>query len=181
MAELPKRIASVILAMLFLFTSIGFSVFIIYQIATQDKTKTTTTPDQAQKTDLCEGSVVAEKLPKPNTYKPSGKINKLIVTDLQKGNGRVVKTGDCASVKYYGALSNGKLFQEDFTKPEGIKIRIEEGSAISGWVLGIPGMKVGGTRRLVIPPDLAYGDQVRQGIPANSTLVFVVKLLNIDK
>jgi cbb3-type cytochrome oxidase subunit 3 len=70
-------------------------------------------------------------------------------------------------------------FDENFTKDSGLKLKIGTGEVIKGWDQGIVGMKVGGTRRLVIPASLGYGAQAAGPIPANSDLVFVVKLESI--
>jgi FKBP-type peptidyl-prolyl cis-trans isomerase len=102
-------------------------------------------------------------------------------TDLQEGNGKAAKNGDCLVMKYYGTLaSNGNKFDENFTKPEGFKFQLGAGQVIKGWDQGLQGIKVGGTRRLVLPSDLAYGSRgAGSTIPPNSDLVFVVKLESI--
>ena len=103
-------------------------------------------------------------------------------TDLVAGNGSQLQVGRGATVNYV-------LWLYDETKPEGKGTQVEAGNnfsfafgyrqVISGWDIGMDGMKVGGTRRLVIPPNHAYGSTPRTGIPANSTLVFDVALVGI--
>jgi FKBP-type peptidyl-prolyl cis-trans isomerase len=106
----------------------------------------------------------------------------LQITDLQKGSGPATKDGDCLVVKYYGTLvSNGTEFDENFSKPTAFAFLLGQGQVIKGWDVGMVGMKAGGTRRLVLPAALAYGSQSPSpAIPANSDLVFVVKLLRIQ-
>jgi len=119
----------------------------------------------------------------PKAYKPSGAVTALQTTDLTIGSGAAAKQGDCLIVKYYGTLaSDGKKFDENFTQPTGLAFTLGEGQVIPGWDQGLEGIKAGGTRRLVIPASLAYGDQSPSAdIPANSALVFVVKLLRIQQ
>ena len=75
----------------------------------------------------------------------------------------------------------GDEFDENFTTDGGLVFKVGTGNVIPGWDQGVPGMKVGGTRRLVIPSDLAYGENGSGSIPANADLVFVVKVLEIKK
>jgi len=86
-------------------------------------------------------------------------------------------------MKYYGTLaSDGTMFDENYTKPEGFAFRLGSGQVIKGWDQGLGGMKVGGERRLVIPAALGYGEAGSPPkIPANADLVFVVKLERIQK
>jgi len=100
----------------------------------------------------------------------------LYIQDLTVGDGAVVEAGNIAVVDYAGWLPNGALFDSgtDAEFPVGT------GNLIDGFDEGILGMRVGGTRNLVIPPALAYGDQVVGGIPANSTLVFRVTLKGVQ-
>ena len=85
-------------------------------------------------------------------------------------------------MKYYGTLaSDGTLFDENYTKDTSFSFKLGAGQVIQGWDKGLLGMKVGGERRLVIPSELAYGESGQGAIPANADLVFVVKLLRIQK
>lgn len=106
--------------------------------------------------------------------------NNLSVTDDVIGTGAVAKAGDIVSVQYVGTLSNGTVF--DSTKAHGNKpftFTLGAGQVIKGWDMGVAGMKVGGTRKLVIPPALGYGDRTVGPIPANSTLTFEIKLIKV--
>jgi len=94
--------------------------------------------------------------------------------DLTVGSGAVAKTGDEATVAYTGWLSSGQRFDSGtFSFTVGV------GQVIAGFDEGIMGMKVGGKRKLVIPPELGYGNRGVGSIPPNSTLVFDVELLGI--
>lgn len=114
---------------------------------------------------------------------PGARVDQLQIRDLTVGNGEEIAAGDTAIVDYYGALySNGRRFDGSWDRGrEPLEIRIDNGGVIAGWWQGIPGMRIGGRRVLVIPPDLGYGRQAQNGIPANSTLYFVVDLLGIRR
>ena len=81
-------------------------------------------------------------------------------------------------VHYTGWLTNGEIFDSSVVRKEPIEFGLD--GLIKGWQQGLPGMKVGGVRRLKIPPELAYGDREKGKIPANSTLVFEVELLEME-
>lgn len=105
----------------------------------------------------------------------------LVTIDLRCGSGAPVTTGQVAVVTYVGELDNGKTF--DSTQKEGgrpLPVQLGAGRVIPGWDLGVPGMAVGGTRKLIIPPGLAYGKQGYPGvIPKNARLTFSVTLKDI--
>lgn len=109
----------------------------------------------------------------------------LITQDEVVGTGAVAATGDTVTVKYVGTLTDGTVFDASANHPQtanGFTFTLGAGQVIQGWDQGIVGMKVGGKRKLTIPPSLAYGDQaVGNVIPANSTLVFEVELVNVQK
>ncbi len=105
---------------------------------------------------------------------------KLVTKDLIVGTGTQAKSGSTVTVNYVGALyKNGKIFDASWNRKQTFTTPLSTGSVIPGWVQGIQGMKVGGRRVLVIPPSLGYGSTAQSGIPANSTLVFVVDLLKV--
>ena len=99
---------------------------------------------------------------------------------LTEGTGdQLVKNGDSITVDYTGVLEDGTEFDSSVGKIPFTFI-IGQGQVIQGWDQGLIGMKVGEERRLVIPSDLAYGPNGTGGIPANSTLIFTVKLISIN-
>ncbi|MCC6755247.1 MAG: FKBP-type peptidyl-prolyl cis-trans isomerase [Solirubrobacterales bacterium] len=105
----------------------------------------------------------------------------LLKKDIVVGDGAEAKEGDEVTVQYVGALfDSGKEFDASWTRNQPFTFTIGQGQVIKGWDEGIVGMKVGGRRVLVIPPDLGYGPQGSPPtIPGNATLVFVVDLENV--
>ena len=105
--------------------------------------------------------------------------NGLRITDLEVGTGPVAVAGQTLVVHYRGTLENGEQFDSGFDR-EPFSFPLGRGQVIVGWDKGVPGMKVGGRRRLVIPPELGYGSRGVGGvIPPNATLIFEVELLDI--
>jgi FKBP-type peptidyl-prolyl cis-trans isomerase FkpA len=111
-------------------------------------------------------------------YKVEADVTQLQSTDLIIGDGAEVKAGDTITAHYKGTLAkDGKKFDSSFDRGEPATFSL--GGVIQGWQVGIPGMKVGGKRRLVIPSELAYGSSGTQGIPPDSDLVFEVELIAV--
>jgi FKBP-type peptidyl-prolyl cis-trans isomerase len=109
-----------------------------------------------------------------------GTLGKLIIDDVVLGSGEEAKEGDAVSVHYIGTLQSGQQFDNSYTRGEPFSFTLGENRVIAGWEEGLIGMKVGGERILVIPPEQAYGSRNVGPIPANSTLVFAIKLLEIN-
>lgn len=101
------------------------------------------------------------------------------VVDLVVGTGPTAAIGDTVTVNYVGTLTNGTKFDSSYDRNQPFTFRLGAGQVIAGWDQGIPGMKVGGRRRLTIPPSLGYGNAANGPIPANSTLIFEVELVSI--
>ena len=99
--------------------------------------------------------------------------------DVIVGSGTEAKSGDTVLVHYTGWLLDGTMFDTSYKTGEPLEFTIGTGSVIKGWEEGIPGMKLGGTRILTIPPELAYGASGSGPIPPNSTLVFEVVLIEV--
>lgn len=100
--------------------------------------------------------------------------------DEQVGTGEEAKSGDRVAVHYTGTLENGKKFDSSRDRGQPFEFKLGEGRVIRGWEEGVAGMKVGGRRTLVIPPDLGYGSRgAGSVIPPGATLVFDVELLEI--
>lgn len=110
-----------------------------------------------------------------------GNIKKLVIDDIQIGTGDEVKVGDTVEVHYIGTLQGGLEFDNSKKRGQTFSFIVGEGRVIKGWEEGLVGMKVGGQRILVIPPEMAYGNQAIGPIPANSTLVFAIELISINK
>lgn len=171
MARKRDRAFALFGAVLFFATSLGLSFAVIWQLY-QDghqtsKDKQTTSSASANK---LQGTKLAD-------FTPVAKIDELEKIDTTPGTGSEVKAGDSVTVEYTGALaSNGVIFQS--SKDTGQPVKFALDGVIEGWKDGIPGMKVGGTRRLMIPAAQAYGKTPPEGsgIPANADLVFDVTL-----
>ena len=98
--------------------------------------------------------------------------------DLVAGTGKTPAKGDTITVQYTGWLTNGTQFDSSRSRGQPATFQIGVGAVIAGWDEGVITMKVGGKRKLIVPPDLGYGNQAQGAIPANSTLVFEVELLS---
>ncbi len=109
----------------------------------------------------------------------AGKLEKLIVNDIEIGEGRTVKKNDKISVHYIGTFQDGRTFDNSYERGIPFVFTVGSGKVIKGWDDGVVGMKVGGKRILVIPGDLAYGNDGYGPIPPNTTLVFAIELLEI--
>ncbi len=103
----------------------------------------------------------------------------VVVNDIVVGEGAEAKQGDLVSAHYILSLSDGTQIQnsKDFGQP--FQFVLGAGQVIPGWEQGFAGMKVGGVRTIIIPPELAYGEQGAGPIPPNSTLVFTVELVDV--
>jgi FKBP-type peptidyl-prolyl cis-trans isomerase len=119
--------------------------------------------------------------------KPKEKVIKtesgLEYVDQKVGKGEPAKKGDWVTVHYTGWLKDGKKFDSSRDRDKPFRFQLGAKKVIKGWDEGVAGMKVGGQRKLIIPPDLGYGNRdIGCGlIPANSTLIFEVELLKIEK
>jgi FKBP-type peptidyl-prolyl cis-trans isomerase len=112
--------------------------------------------------------------PPPN---PNAKVT---IKDVVVGKGKEAKTGDTVSVHYVGTLTDGKEFDSSKKHGQPFDFQLGAGRVIKGWDQGVVGMKVGGKRKLTIPPELGYGPRgVPGAIPPSATLVFDIELLAI--
>ncbi len=105
----------------------------------------------------------------------------LQITDIWQGDGGEAKPGDNVKVHYVGvAYSTGEEFDASWNRGDPLQFRLGVGQVIAGWDQGVQGMKVGGRRQLIIPPDLAYGDRgAGNSIAPGETLIFVCDLVSI--
>jgi FKBP-type peptidyl-prolyl cis-trans isomerase len=116
-----------------------------------------------------------------DNFTPVENVTELQIIDIKEGNGPTVQNGDTITAHYTGAVAaTGQVFQS--SKDIGRPISFSLDQVIKGWVEGVPGMKVNGIRRLVIPSEKAYGSfpPAGSGIPADAALVFDIELVSID-
>lgn len=183
-----QRAFALVMAIIFLVTTLATSAFVIYTIVTESKQK-----DQASKADAAlqaaadantatqpqEGKLQGTKL---TNFTPVDKADSLQIIDIKEGTGDVVKAGATVTAHYTGAVAaTGIIFQSSHDSGQPVPFGLDQ--VIKGWTDGVPGMKVGGTRRLVIPADQAYGANppAGSGIPANAPLVFDIELTAVQQ
>lgn len=186
-----QRIAAFLLAALFLASTIGATAYVIWQInkddvlvAETDAEKAAAETDQSQQdqSNACGAKEIAAVSPRkvPTVTKVAGGIKELKTTDVKAGDGETVAAGDCVTALYYGTLAkDGAKFDGNYESGKPIEFSLD--GVIAGWTEGIPGMKVGGIRRLEIPAEKGYGAQDKGSIPANSDLIFEVEILGTRK
>jgi FKBP-type peptidyl-prolyl cis-trans isomerase len=136
-----------------------------------------------KKSDTSSGSTATDSSSSSKSNSSTTTSSGLQITDETVGTGATATDGKTLSVSYTGTLSDGTVF--DSTSKDGgqpFQFVLGQGQVIKGWDEGLVGMKVGGTRKLVIPPSLGYGAQGAGGgqIPPNATLTFVVQLLGVQ-
>ena len=125
------------------------------------------------------GASTSQPSAQPTPQSQPASSGKLQIVDEKIGSGAAVKKGDTVEINYVGTLANGTKFDASADHGGPFTTQIGVGQVIKGWDEGIIGMKVGGKRKLVIPPLLGYGDQSVGSIPPNSTLIFQVELVGI--
>ncbi|XXX82130.1 FKBP-type peptidyl-prolyl cis-trans isomerase [Sorangium sp. So ce134] len=100
------------------------------------------------------------------------------IEDLKEGTGAEAKHGHLVTVHYVGTLTDGSKFDSSRDRGQGFSFKLGAGQVIKGWDQGVAGMKIGGVRKLTVPPELGYGARgFPPVIPPNSTLIFEVELL----
>lgn len=178
-----QRVIWLVIALVFVGSSIGFSALTIWQAQKdrenqQVQEELQTALDQQQNNiPKEEGKLQGTKL---SGYTPTNNVPSLQVVDLKAGEGAEAKESSTVVAHYTGALaSDGTIFQSSLDTGQPATFSL--GSVIKGWAQGVPGMKVGGQRRLIIPAELAYGANppANSGIPANSPLVFDIELFEV--
>lgn len=147
--------------------------------ATFTPTKVADTKVEKQTKSPKETKPKTETVEKPTSKMTTTKLpSGLVIEEKSQGTGPACKPGQKVGMRYVGKLTNGKIFDQCTTgKP--FYFKLGKGEVIKGWDEGVKGMKVGAERRLTCPPKLAYGNQKLPGLPANSTLIFDVKLVEI--
>ena len=129
-----------------------------------------------KKTPATEGQSAANTAENPAAKAAEPKVE---ITDTTPGKGTEAVAGKAVTVHYTGTLKDGTKFDSSVDRKEPFTFNLGAGQVIKGWEQGIVGMKVGGKRKLVIPAELAYGANAVGVIPANSTLIFEVELLEV--
>jgi FK506-binding nuclear protein len=127
-----------------------------------------------------------EQGPTPTKEQPKGalgikKVQGVTIDDKKLGTGPAAKNGDRVGMRYIGKLEKNNQVFDSNKKGKPFTFKLGSGEVIKGWDIGIAGMTVGGERRITIPAHLAYGNRKTGEIPANSTLVFDVKLLEVNR
>ena len=174
------RVAAFALAGVFFISSVALTGFVIWQIRKDNQAnlsstqQTTPPPSTNQETSKLQGTQLADFTPITN------QVTELQKIDLVEGTGAVAQPGANITVHYTGALaSTGKIFES--SKDSGNPATFGLNGLIKGWQDGIPGMKAGGKRRLVIPYAQAYGEAGSPpSIPAKSDLVFDIELISVN-
>ena len=150
--------------------------------SSNDSTSSSASAPADTGTTAAQQPATAQPRPKPKVTVPKGKPpKKLVVKDLDKGTGPVAKPGDPITVNYIGVnYADGKPFDNSYDRGQPFPFQLGGGQVIAGWDNGLVGMRVGGRRMLIIPPNQGYGAQGQPPvIKPNETLVFVVDLLSI--
>lgn len=179
-----QRVAAFFLAMLFLLSTIGATAYVIWQINQEEAgivQEDTEDPVAADPSDqqACGAGTIApvEPRPVPTVTTNAGAITELQTIDVRVGDGEEVQAGDCVTALYYGTLAtDGRNFDGNYETGQPLEFSLN--GVIQGWTDGIPGMNVGGVRRLLIPSAQAYGEAGSGGtIPPNSDLIFEVEII----
>lgn len=172
-----QRAGALFLALLFLGTTLAFTIFILLQGNNANKTSQKTNDQSTKKenTMKLEGTKLAG-------FTPVTTVSDLQIIDLKEGTGEAVKPGAKVTAHYTGALAkDGTIFQSSHDTGQPVPFSLN--GVIKGWTDGVPGMKVGGTRRLVIPAAMAYGSTppAGSGIPPNADMVFDIEMVSVQQ
>jgi FKBP-type peptidyl-prolyl cis-trans isomerase len=180
MAKPQERVFALVMALLFLATTVAGAAIVIWQVRQDnEQSKLSAQAQQLQDgaNDLTQQEDNVEET-KLNGFTPVAKVDSLQKTDLVEGTGEEVKPGATVSAKYTGAYASDGVVFDSSDKHGGQPISFSLDGVIAGWTQGVPGMKVGGKRRLLIPASLAYGANPPQGIRANADMVFDIEIVS---
>lgn len=184
--EKSQKVFILVIVGAFLISSLSLSVLVIWEIVKGSDKSSNTSQTAEQSAELQkqlqeqlnnqtkEGKLEGTTL---QNFTPIDSVSELQKVDTVEGTGEEVKPGAEVTAHYTGAVaSTGVIFQSSHDSGQPIPFSLN--GVITGWTEGVPGMKVGGTRRLIIPAELAYGANPPQGsnIPANAALVFDIEL-----
>lgn len=173
MTRMRERAFALTMAITFLVTASFLTIAVIYSVVNEGKN------NDSANTQTPANSLAGTKL---KNYTPVASVPKLQKIDTKVGSGAEVKAGDTVTVDYTGAIAaTGVIFQSSLDSGDPISFSLD--GVIKGWSEGVPGMKEGGTRRLLIPAVLAYADNPPpgSGIPKNADLVFDITLHKVGE
>lgn len=184
MAKTHERVFALVAALIFLGTTVAITAVVILQVRQQNKAESELqSQESTQQTETQEGQLKGTQLA---DFTPiTEPVSTLQSIDLQEGTGEAVKATDTITAHYTGAYAvNGEIFES--SKDGGQPATFPLNQVIQGWQQGVPGMKVGGIRRLVIPGPLAYGEAPAGYTPGSTerpmgTLVFDIELVKIGQ
>ncbi len=180
MTSKRSRVFALSGAVLFLITASSLTIVVIVALIQSSHSSTPATSSNNSTTNSPTTTGKLQGTPLAN-FTPNGNITRLTYQDEVVGTGAVAKANSNVTVNYTGAVAaTGIIFQS--SKDTGKPVTFSLNQVILGWRLGVPGMKVGGTRRLFIPAAMAYGANppTGSGIPANAALVFDISLLKVN-
>jgi FKBP-type peptidyl-prolyl cis-trans isomerase len=175
-----KNVFFVTAVLILLFAAGAYYVYKIPSPVTEDLSQNIESSDTIN--DIDSGSTLGLET---NTAIASGSADnqmneQLITQDLVVGTGAEAVSGKRVTVNYLGTLTDGTKFDSSYDRNEPFSFSLGAGEVIAGWDQGFTGMKVGGKRKLTIPPSLGYGSADLGAIPPSSTLVFEVELLKVE-
>lgn len=183
-ATIARRFGTLLMAAVFLITSLAFTAIIFWQSKNPDNTADSSQQAIQDSLDQANNQQTGENMLKGTTltgFTPiTEPVTELSSIDLVEGTGDVVQPGATVTAHYTGAYaSNGEIFESSQDSGDPVEFPLD--GVIAGWTQGVPGMKVGGTRRLVIPGNLAYGEAPQGYTPGSTaspmgTLVFDVQI-----
>jgi FKBP-type peptidyl-prolyl cis-trans isomerase len=186
-----KRTAIIFIALLFLVTSVAFSIFVFIDLTRNDSESSNQSnlteidgQENAQQNETNEQEQAVLKGTTLENFEPRGAASELEVKDIATGDGVEATADSTVTAHYTGAYAvNGEIFESSLDTGQPATFPLSQ--VIQGWQEGVPGMKVGGTRRLVIPGPLAYGEapegyQPGDGQRPLGTLVFDITLVAVE-
>jgi FKBP-type peptidyl-prolyl cis-trans isomerase len=186
MNQTTQRVFIIIAALLFLVSSLALTIAVVIDANQRSDVAVSEDIDieQLEQMQNQEGGEPMLQGTKLADFDPVESVDELQIIDIKVGDGQEVKAGDTVTAHYTGAYAvNGEIFES--SKDRGEPFTSELNNLIPGWIEGIPGMKVGGVRRLVIPGSLAYGEAPEGYTPGEGgrplgTLVFDIELIAVE-
>jgi FKBP-type peptidyl-prolyl cis-trans isomerase FkpA len=167
-----QRVFILVIVAVFFISSLSLSIYVVWD-ALSNKDKKDSSSSQANE--------AVQKQIEELKNQQTTEGTKVEVQDLVAGTGDEAVAGKTVKVHYTGTLTDGTKFDSSVDRGEPFSFELGAGKVIKGWDQGVAGMKVGGKRKLTIPPELGYGEQgAGSSIPPNATLIFEVELLEVQ-